>query len=126
MCPHELFLILRSSKIPSTSLVKFGREIDAEEEEGEEGFDGKFLTYVVILIQGERVGVEKKGNIGTSESVYNRVKWDPAFDPEDFTIVYEDRFIGTRTRYLFSLWRLTGQEWKKFHSWTSERYHVPI
>jgi len=34
------------------------------------------------------------GKLRTSEDVYNRIMWDPSFNKAEYTICYEDRFIG--------------------------------
>jgi uncharacterized protein (UPF0248 family) len=36
----------------------------------------------------------KAPRMKTSEEVYNRIKWNPDYDPDDFVIGYEDRFVG--------------------------------
>lgn len=37
---------------------------------------------------------EKKKKFKTSEEVYNRLKWSGKYNTEEFTIGYEDRFVG--------------------------------
>ncbi|KAH3767389.1 RNA 2',3'-cyclic phosphodiesterase [Pelomyxa schiedti] len=36
----------------------------------------------------------EKKKLRTSEDVFNRIKWDPTFNLNEFTMCYEDRFLG--------------------------------
>jgi len=44
--------------------------------------------------KGKVVEEEKKEKLTTSDSIINRLKWDPSLPGEDFVIGYLDRFIG--------------------------------
>ncbi|KAF4446461.1 hypothetical protein F53441_9865 [Fusarium austroafricanum] len=51
---------------------------------------------------GSRAAVVGKtpgmGKFRTAADVLNRLRWDPNFDPSDYIIGYEDRFLGARER----------------------------
>lgn len=53
-----------------------------------------FIVSIGKGKKGEEVKPEK-GDIGTSEKIYNRIKWDGSLNADDFVIGYEDRFLGT-------------------------------
>jgi len=40
-----------------------------------------------------------KKRLRTSEEVYNRIKWDKRFDPNDYILIYEDRFLGMKVTF---------------------------
>ncbi|KAF0643450.1 hypothetical protein FPSE5266_09136 [Fusarium pseudograminearum] len=67
-------------------------ELDNDEEESK----GKGSTH------GSRAAVVGKapglGKFRTAADVLNRLRWDTNFDPSDYIVGYEDRFLGARER----------------------------
>eukprot|EP01125_Pyxidicula_operculata_P010883 TRINITY_DN3575_c0_g1_i1.p1 TRINITY_DN3575_c0_g1~~TRINITY_DN3575_c0_g1_i1.p1 ORF type:complete len:937 (-),score=135.71 TRINITY_DN3575_c0_g1_i1:130-2940(-) len=55
-----------------------------------------------------------KKKLRTSEQIYNRIKWDSAFDTSQCLIGYEDRFLGM-TEIQFDLFRHPKTEFIPFH-----------
>ena len=44
---------------------------------------------------GKEAEVEKPtGKLRSSEAIANQIKWDPRFNSSEFSVVYEDRFLG--------------------------------
>ncbi|KAF4971821.1 hypothetical protein FSARC_1424 [Fusarium sarcochroum] len=76
-------------------------ELDEEEEEDntEETLRGKKSG---AASHGSRAAVVGKipglGKFRTAADVLNRLRWDANFDPSDFIVGYEDRFLGARER----------------------------
>ncbi|KAM0557916.1 hypothetical protein ACHAPJ_005080 [Fusarium lateritium] len=76
-------------------------ELDEEEEEDitEEALKGKKSG---VASHGSRAAVVGKipgvGKFRTAADVLNRLRWDANFDPSDFIVGYEDRFLGARER----------------------------
>lgn len=72
-----------------------GEELD----NGEEEVKGKSST---AASHGSRAAVVGKapglGKFRTAADVLNRLRWDTNFDPSDYIIGYEDRFLGARER----------------------------
>jgi poly(A) polymerase Pap1/uncharacterized protein (UPF0248 family) len=99
--------MLKSEKVPSV-LVFVMPQMEAEEtsasSEEEVPEDEKKATAPSISADSKRDPKKKgskkdeaddeKASIGTSEQIFNRIKWDPQFNPDEFYMGYEDRFLG--------------------------------
>ncbi|RGP60462.1 poly a polymerase beta [Fusarium longipes] len=74
-------------------------EEEEEPEDAEEGLRGKGST---VASHGSRAAVVGKapglGKFRTAADVLNRLRWDTNFDPSDYLVGYEDRFLGARER----------------------------
>ncbi|CAG7566524.1 unnamed protein product [Fusarium equiseti] len=74
-------------------------EEDEELDDDEEELKGKSST---AASHGSRAAVVGKapglGKFRTAADVLNRLRWDTNFDPSDYIIGYEDRFLGARER----------------------------
>ncbi|CAF3632132.1 unnamed protein product [Fusarium graminearum] len=75
-----------------------GEELEEEEEldNDEDESKGKGSTH------GSRAAMVGKtpglGKFRTAADVLNRLRWDTNFDPSDYIVGYEDRFLGARER----------------------------
>eukprot|EP00727_Mastigamoeba_balamuthi_P000715 m51a1_g10640 hypothetical protein (1092) ;mRNA; r:11564-15406 len=68
-----------------------GRQKSAKEAKGKKG---SAKTEEPGPKQAQTAVAGKKEKMRTSSDVFNRVRWDPSFNPAEWTVGYEDRFLG--------------------------------
>jgi uncharacterized protein (UPF0248 family) len=85
---------------------------EEEIEEEEQELQGP-QPYVPLLEQSTK---GKGGKLRTSQDIFNRLFWDPAYSTENYAIGYEDRFKGIMEISLTS-WRkeFTEEDFIPFH-----------
>ncbi|KAM0199583.1 hypothetical protein ACHAPA_006894 [Fusarium lateritium] len=71
-------------------------EEELEEVEEVKGKKGKATSHRSrAAVVGKEPGL---GKFRTAADVLNRIRWDANFDPSDYVVGYEDRFLGARER----------------------------